>query len=210
MDASSRISKKYSDLFNLKDENYGTLSEDKCVVFFIDGKNVTKNHKDYPMLGTANFTKCLFECAKRVVRDINTSALIYAAIDELTIIFTNPSDVFSYFGVGGSTSCICGLLVQRIFCDFQLFYKCYFKPVVFQLNECDIKRWISYRKEVCNIIGVYYIAKEYLPKNLYRDKDLPDVLNLLREHDLIRVISSNRYICDGYYSGQKKQPTHNH
>lgn len=207
MTASEKISEKYHDLWELKDKSYGKLDENKSIVIFLDGKDVTKNHKKYPMIGDANFTECMFECCKSVIRDINADAIIYAAIDELTVIFTNPVDVFKFFGVDGSASCICGLFTQRLVKRFWDFYECFFKPVIFQMDTSFIDRWITYRREICNIIGIYYVAKEFLPKGSYKDKDLSDVLTLLRKHNLTSVISSNRYICDGCYYRFEKDNT---
>lgn len=199
------INANYKDLWQNKEDAYRILNFDEPIVIFMDGKAVTNNHKRFPMLGKENnFAKRLMECGEAFIKEINIDAILYAGIDELSIIVLNPKDMIYYFGVGDNIDYISTIFIQKFIERFWEYYKCYFKNITYNIKEENISRYLQYRKDVCYSGGLWYIAKEYLPKDKYRGLDFDEMIELLKKENLWDVFLKEDYIHEGYMKKIKK------
>lgn len=192
------IKNKYYDLWKVKDESYGEIEDKKPVVIFLDGKNVTKYHDKYPMIGKYNFTEMMMHYGYELVKEIGADAVIYASLDEISFIFSDTDKLIHYIK-DDSRSCIGSLFVQKFVEKFWKYKKAYFKSTVFNIDSENIGEWIEFRKAVGDNTGLMYVAKEYLPIDLYKDKSGIELEHLLRETGLDSVCKKNKYIREGYY-----------
>lgn len=190
--------KKYYDLWDAKDKSYGKIETEKPIVIFLDGKDVTKHHDTYPMIGKYNFTEMMMHYGYELVKEIGADAVIYASLDEISFIFSEP-DKLTHYIKDDSKSCIGALFVQKFVEKFWKYKKAYFKSTVFNIDSENIGRWIEFRKAVGDNTGLMYVAKEYLPMDLYKGKSGIELERLLCETGLDSVCKKNKYIREGYY-----------
>ena len=198
------INDKYKDLWELKENTYLHINPDMPIVIFMDGRNVTNNHKGFPMLGDHNYTQCLIECGTELVREINTTAIIYAALDEISFIFYDTKDIIQYFGVDDNANYLCTLFMQRFIKKFWNYFGNFFKNTIYNIPSEDISRYLAYRKEICYSGGLWYIAKEFLSKEKYRGLALPEMERLLKKENLWDTFISTDYLYKGYEYEYKK------
>lgn len=162
----------------------------------MDGRGVTKNHIEFPMLGKGNFTEHVADIGLEVVRNLNTDTIIYAGTDEVSFIFKDPRQLIRAFDLDNNASNLCVLFAQRFVERFWEYKKVYFKATIFNIEQSDISKWISFRKEVNENVALMYIAKERLPKEIYSNADRNEVVKVLKDNNLIN--KENEDLRKGY------------
>ncbi len=192
------INEKYQDLWQLKEDTYRSIDYNKPLIIYLDGKHVTNNHKDYNLLETPNFTNRLIETAEKICIKLHLEAELYAGIDELSIIIKNPYPL-KKLDVGDNANYIDLIFIQYFIKDF--FYpEVVFKSTIFNISIDDIPRFIHYRKDICLSGALWYIAKEHLPKDEYRElNENSDMENLLKNRGLWEIFEENKQLREGIY-----------
>jgi hypothetical protein len=199
------IREKYKDLWKIKADSYGELKIDDPIVFFLDGKDVTKNHREYSMFGKSNFTEMMMVYGAELIEEINADAVIYASIDEITFVFKNPIQLINYFQVETNRSCLEALFIQKFVEKFWKYKKAYFKCTAFNVSDKDVDRLVSFRKEVGDNVGLMYLIKEKIPKSIYHGKSRIELEKLLITSGLSEYCKENNYIREGYYKEYHKR-----
>lgn len=198
------IQEKYKDLWMIKENSYGEIKMDDALVIFLDGKNITKNHSKYPMLGKNNFTEMMMFYGYDLVKEINADAVIYASIDEISFIFKSPEQLMKFYN-DDSRSCLEALFIQDFVERFWKYKKAYFKCTLFNIQSEHIDKWVSFRRAVGDNVGLTYVLKEKLPKQLYHDCSRAELESLLITSGLTDFCTENSYIRNGYYKEHSKR-----
>ena len=186
---------KYKDLWELKEEHFHRIHPDKAVLIFLDCKDVTRNHRKYNLLERDPVYRFLSNAAYNVAMDTQLSCAIYAAVDEVSIIFPEVQWLMGYFRVGDCAGYILSLYMQRFLKHFWRDYpEIYLKGTLFQLPSKDIDRYLKYRQEVCKAVSMFYVAKENLPSEKYRGIpfDVDSIKELLLKEDLYQILYRHR------------------
>lgn len=164
------------------------LSDHSPIVIRLDGKDVTKNHKKYPLMRKNGFTESIMNAAKEITKDCN--CIYFAMLDEVNIIFHDPvqfiereADDDQMYGA---------VMFLQCFLDK---VKCAYPEVRFNISVFNIKagteqKYITYRREFCKVASIVYVAKEYLEKEEYSHRDVRAVLQVLREKHLPNPIDN--------------------
>lgn len=191
---------KYKDLWELKENNFHRLELQKAAVLFMDCKDVTADHQRYQLMGKDPVYRVMADCARQVSQKENLSCMIYAGIDEASVVFPDSRQLYDRFRVDDCADYVLSLFTQRFLKLFWKIYpKIYVKSTIFPLSIPDIGRYLSYRKEVCQTVAAFYQAKEHLPSALYRDLPFAKepVCKLLMEYDLYDTLVKNRSFYNG-------------
>ena len=187
------MNKTNFDLIKLKSYKY--LDENKPICIFLDGKDVTKHHEQYLMLKEDGFTKKVFESAKKIVRN----AYVYATMDEVSIIYTNPHEFLKDFH--DSNSIYCGVIVLEKF--LQKFWseneKTFFSLSVFNLDENDIEDYLEYRKKLGRQTAITWQAKEHLPRGMYHRCSVEEIEKRVKEGGFFEELTNHPYILEGLF-----------
>lgn len=172
------MQEQYSMFRNIEKSFRRQLSAEAPIVVRFDGKNITKNHKKYHLMDVDGFTRTIFDAAVTLAKD--TESLIYAALDEVSIVFLHPLELF------GRTQDR-DLLYSAIMIlqDFlQLTAKKYpevkFNVSVFNIPNNAGLKYIAYRKHFAFSTAVTYYAKEYLHRSEYVGKNESEILETLK------------------------------
>ena len=194
------INEKYKDLWQLKEDTYRTIDFDMPLIIYMDGKHITSNHKKYNLLKIPNFSNDLIDSAEKTCLKLHLSAELYAGIDELALIIREPS-ILKEFDVGDNANYINLIFMQHF---LKIFWEKYpevvFKSTIFNISNENISRYIEYRKEICYSGALWYIAKEYLPKEDYKELTAStDMENLLKERNLWQYFEENTQLRSGIY-----------
>lgn len=192
------INDKYKDLWQLKEDTYKVIDFNMPIIIYMDGKHITSNHKDYNMLKTPNFTNDLIDSAEKTCKKLHLSADLYAGIDELAIIIREPH-ILKEFDVGDNANYI-NLIFMQHFLKF--FWKTHpeviFKSTIFNISNENIPRYIEYRREICYSGALWYIAKEYLSKEEYKELSVvTDMEKLLKDKNLWTYFDENKQLRSG-------------
>lgn len=164
-------------------EQLSGLSFDRPLVLFIDGRDITKNHKTYHLM-TGKFMETMVQAAQSAAGNI--SCYIYALLDEVSIVFPNPRKLlqrneYSYHDE------VCGFFLQE-FC--KEFWKTYpevrFHVKAYNLaSGQDIQEFFLWRKERSRLALLVYIAKDYFEPSIYRGKSAEELEAFLKEKGLL-------------------------
>ncbi|MCC2255557.1 hypothetical protein LKD70_14225 [Ruminococcus sp. CLA-AA-H200] len=200
---------QYSDLFELKEQNFHRLDQGKATVIFLDCQGITKNHKDYKLMDKDPIYRIMADCAYNVAEDIQSTCIIYAGVDEASIIFRDVADLYNAFQMGDCADYVLSLFMQRFLKYFwEKYPNIYVKGTIFNLPTKDIQRYINYRHDVCRAVAMFYMAKEYLPKELYSQLEFAEesIKELLMEHGLYDELSENGAFLNGVCLDHKSEP----
>lgn len=194
---------EYHDIWEMKDNNYRRLDLSKSAVIFMDCKDVTGDHVHYHLMNEHPVYKTMVDCAYRIAEDANLDCTIYGGIDEVSVIFSDPQQLYDYFRVDDCADYILTLYMQRFLKLFWEYYPdIYIKNTLFSIPAEHTERFLAYRKEICHSGALFYQAKEHLDKNLYRGPDftIEQMEELLKNHGLYDEVITN----DLFYNGIKK------
>lgn len=177
------------DFPELEKEYRSFLSDSHPLVIRLDGKNVTKKHKKYPLTNEHGFTWHLYQTGKSLAA--NKNCLIYAGLDEISFLYPDPADFL--FEFDDSNTMYCSAIFLQRFC--QIFWKIYpnvlFGMSVFQLPRAeDCPDYIAYRKKLVYWAALTWLAKEYLSKENYHLKTEEEVYNVLEKRGLLKARTS--------------------
>ena len=191
---------RYKDLQDLKEKNFHRIDPSKYTIIFMDCKGITRQHQKYDLINKDRIYEVLTSCAYNIASKYNISCTIYGAIDEVNIIFKNPALLCSIFDVGNCADYILSLYMQQF---LKLFWRQYpdinLKATIFNLSPSDIDRYIAFRKEVCRIVALFYIAKNNLDKAKYTGLPFEEgpVSELLEKEGLYSAVISNNKFFNG-------------
>lgn len=108
---------KYQDLWSLKENSYSRLEREKAAVIFMDCKDVTGDHVRYHLMDKDPVYRSMAESAIQVAMSENLTCTVYAGIDEATVIFPDPGEL--YTGSGWMTAPIISwLFICRGFSNY--------------------------------------------------------------------------------------------
>ena len=195
---------KFKDLWNQKERSFKRIDSRQSLVIFMDCKDVTSDHSHFDQSGSDPIYRIMADCAYRVAVESDLSCTIYAAIDEVSIIFSDPKKLVGYFRVGDCADYLCSLYLQRFLRHFWKYYpKINLKSTVFPLSQCDTGRYLQYRKEVAQTVAMFYVAKQSLPASKYRDLPFSSspVRRLLEDEGLMDILAKNK----DFFNGIKKE-----
>lgn len=192
------LNQKYKDVW---DNDYPKIDPIFPILIHLDGKKVTRNHKKYNMMSEENnFTQILFDCGKKLFEELSLKGHIYAATDEISFIIENTEQLVHHFKVGNSSEYILAMFFQKYLKLFwEFFPEVYLKPSITNIYSNKIERYLEFRKEVCYDNAVIYIAKEFLSPPDYTEKRQKEILNVLKERDLIHHLDDHPVLKDGLY-----------
>lgn len=190
------VSKKFNDL---REINYPVILPDTPVIILLDGKNVTKNHEQFPLLSNEdNFTRNIFNIGKSIVDSMGFTSTVYAMTDEISFLFKKPHELIKYFNVGNGSEYILSLFFQTFLKEFWNIYpSVYMKACMFSLPEENMERYLQFRKELCYDNGVFYVAKEFLDSKEYYGCSTTYVEGLLKEKGLYHYLEDYPVLRDG-------------
>ena len=191
---------KYNDLWELKENHFHRVHPDKAAVIFLDCKDVTRNHKHYDLLERDPIYRFLSNAAFNVAKDTQLSCTIYAAVDEVSILFPDVQWLMGYFRVGDCTDYILSLYMQRFLKHFWKDYpEILLKGTLFPLPLEDIDRYMKYRQEVCKAVSMFYVAKENLPPEKYRGLpfEVKPIRELLIKENLYQILQEYKEFFEG-------------
>lgn len=172
------IWEKYIDLWEKKEQSRPPISGAKPIIFFLDGQKVTRTHPEW----MPEMPERMATAAAKIVDHWKLDCIIYAFLDEISVILTNPRQVIKQFQLNREASHLRELFLQRILPEFQILYPgMIFWIDVYEIDPKDVRRYLAYRKEFCHSGAVFYYAKIYLPKAEYSNRPLPEVEQLLKE-----------------------------
>lgn len=191
---------EWDDLYKLREESFSKLKPDLHTVIFMDGRGVTGNHKRYNLFERDPIYLIMANTAWEIAERRNLDCTIYAASDECSIIFPNTKQLCDSFQMGDCGDYVLSLYVQ-IF--LKLFWTKYpdilFKSTIFQHTEQEARRYLEYRKAICQHNALWWQAKEHLKKSDYVavGEDTQRMVNLLKEHGLYEPLIANSDFYDG-------------
>ena len=193
------INDNYPELFSLKDKSYGTYEIDKPVVIFMDGVGVTRNHHLYNMLQPNNYTVRLSQSANALLRMLNIDCTYYAALDEISFIFPDTQQLIDVMRMDNTKAYIESLFAQKFVKIMWNYYpQTIIKVTSFNIGSENIQEWIKYRTDVCKNNSVMYVAKEYLDKEKYHEKESKEIIReLKKEHLYDEVLLKNKALYKG-------------
>ena len=164
---------------NEKKENYHFIDLNKPLVVVLDGKAVTRNHGKYPMIGYKSFTRLIHRIGKRITA--GKDCIIYSMLDEISFVFPDPSVVLDEYDDNNEA------YFQAMFLqDFlEQLWKYYpgtrFSIFTFSIEKEQSEDYIKERKEMCYSGALFWYAKEFVSKDIYRDMELPELENYLKK-----------------------------
>lgn len=186
---------KYRDLWEAKEKNFRRITPDKAAVIFMDGQGVTGNHKKYNLMERDLVYRSLADAAWKVAKKTVVSCTIHAAVDECSIVFPDTSALMAHYQMGDCADYILSLYTQDLLKEFwKDFPDIRMKSTLFLLPKEDTERYLAWRKSVGRTVALFWLAKEYLPSEKY--KDLPfspgPIAELLKKEGLYEKVKKNR------------------
>ena len=181
------------------------LNPNKPVIIRFDGKDITKDHKNYPLTATNGFTYHAFLSGIHLLEDMpGKKGIVYAGLDEVSIAFTDPM-IFWHSFEDSNKDYAMSVLVQRF---VKYFYK-YYPEVLFGVsmfnvdNTEDIYEYIHIRQMITSTNAITYLAKDFLPKEEYHDLSTDDILKNLTKTspEAISWMTNNPWFQNGYCKG---------
>lgn len=172
------IWEKYIDLWEKKEQSRPPISGNKPIIFFMDGQKVTRTHPEW----MPEMPERMATAAAKIIDHWKIDCIIYAFLDEISVILTNPRQVMKQFQLDRVASHLRELFLQRLLPELQALYPgMIFWIDVYEIDSKDVSRYLTYRKEFCQSGAVFYYAKKYLPKAEYSNRPLSEVEQLLKE-----------------------------
>lgn len=192
------INDSYYDLYLKKDNSYGKIDTRLPAVVFIDGVGVTRNHKKYNLIQRNGYLMHLHKSAVEMVKTLGISCTVYTALDEVSFIFHDTAALVYVFEMGNTVSYIESLFIQKFSRIFWTKYpEINHKVTIFNIGKEEPEKWLQYRRAVCHANAAVYMAKEYLNKEEYYEKDIKEVLSSLKKHSLYESMICNRNFYHG-------------
>ena len=196
-----KYDKEYFDFWCKKKASYTYLDKDKIYVLFLDGKNVTKNHKLYNLLDEKGFTYILHQSAKTVMENYEIESLVYTGIDEVSVIFKDTRYLSSVFGEAGCINTIMQIIEQKI---LKLLVKqninTEIRGSMFGIEKGEEEKYIDYRKKVVYDLGLTYYAKEFMKPDKYHELSENGIIENLKNVGLYEDFIKRKYLYEGYFS----------
>ena len=147
------------------------------VAIRVDGKDVTKNHARYPLIPYEGFRRAVFESAVHVAKIFSgTSAsdtIVYAALDEATIIFTDAQAFWATFD-DRNAMYAASIILQHFLAAYRERSggdPAMFGISAFSIPKEQVEEYLCLRQNLVRMIGITYIAKEHGMKELYQCND---------------------------------------
>ena len=173
------------------------LSKSKPIVIRFDGKNITKSNQ-YDLSKKNDFTSALLSTTEQIVKRFN-NCIGYVAIDEVNIIFTNPSEFFDYYTTNSDSLQYCLSMIQQDF--LSIFWKhipdIFFGVSIFNIPNEKVDSYIKYRKTSAYNVAVTYFAKRHFDKILYQNKKQKDILLLINNENMNKELYEYKHFTDG-------------
>lgn len=192
------INDSYYDLYLKKDNSYGKIDTSLPAVVFIDGVGVTRNHKKYNLIQRNGYLMHLHKSAVEMVKTLGISCTVYTALDEVSFIFHDAAALVYVFEMGNTVSYIESLFIQKFSRIFWTKYpEINHKVTIFNIGKEEPEKWLQYRRAVCHTNAAVYMAKEYLDKEEYYEKDIKEVLSALKKYSLYENMICNRNFYHG-------------
>ena len=147
------------------------LQENKPVIIRLDGKDVTKNHKDYPLIPWVPFRKAVFDAAEAVASMYArfTGKQVYSAMDEASIIFHDTGPFWKKFDDTNAIYAV-AIILQQFLAEYKRHNgpgDTMFGISIFNVSRKDIEEYIALRKQLAFNTAAVYLAKEMGRKDLY-------------------------------------------
>lgn len=187
-----------SDFRSLEAEQRIYLSDQDPLVIRLDGKNVTKDKAHYDLTEPEGFTKAILRAAKAatlvfvppmaaemrhgigIVR--NRGVLLFAMMDEVSIVFRTPCFFFRNFDDTNQIYDI-GIFLQEFLSALHQdgrFLDTRFGISGFNIPAQKCREYIRWRRGLCKEAAVMYAAKRSsLPKEMYAGKSSGEILKAL-------------------------------
>lgn len=197
---------EYHDLWSLKEANYRRLDPNKAAVIFMDCRDVTKNHRIYKLMTDDPVYKTMADSALKVADELQLDCTIYSGIDETSVILTNIPQLKDAFQMDDCSDYVLALYMQYFLKYFWHRYPDVFvKNTIFNIPFNKTERYINYRRSVCRTVSCFYLAKEKLNPELYKDIDFAEqpIRDLLKKHNLFDSLQKN----DAFYNGIERSYT---
>ncbi|MCD8082357.1 MAG: hypothetical protein LUE86_02230 [Clostridiales bacterium] len=187
-----------SDFRSLEAKQRIYLSDQDPLVIRLDGKDVTKDKIHYDLTEPEGFTKAIFRAAKAatlvfvppmaaemrhgigIVR--NRGILLFAMMDEVSIVFRSPCFFFKNFD---DTNQIydTGIFLQEFLSALhqdERFSNTRLGISGFNIPAQKCKDYIRWRRSLCKKAAIMYIVKQNkLPKEMYTGKSYEEILKAL-------------------------------
>lgn len=186
---------KFNYFKNIENKYRTQLSRKKPLIIRLDGHNVTKN-PDMKFMGDNTFTKSLAKAGEDIIKVFN-DCKVYVALDEISFIFTNPSEFFERYDDCNTTDCSNLFLLDFVKLFWNYYYGTNFGVSIFNINSDKIESYIKYRQKSAYNTAIFYYAKRYIPKKYYVGKSLNDVVQYLKENDLLKNIEKDDVFLNG-------------
>lgn len=165
------------------------------VVIRLDGKDITKNHKKYPLMDIHGFTCYLNKIGKKIVS--RKTCMIYTALDEINFIFSDSREFFHAFDDTNSLYCA-GIFLQQFCKEFWKYYpEVKFGISIFSIPKDKIDEYVNYRKELCKTAAVFYFAKENLTVQEYKGKTEQELIRYLKFKKLYSKLATHPFFMTG-------------
>ena len=150
------------------------------IVLRFDGKNVTKDHKGYPLMEKDGFTSHIFEAAKAMMEGI--PSYIYAVLDEVSVVVLDSERFWERFDDTDLMYCLSIMLQEFLLAASPSCKGTFFGCTIFQIEEGSPEGYIEERHSLGLANAIVYCAKEYrLPVYEYHGRDLEDILFSLQK-----------------------------
>lgn len=171
------------------------LSKNKPLVIRIDGKNITKSWK-YDLFHENGFLNITEMIARNMIKYFN-KCKIYVALDEINFIFEDPNVFFDRYEDTDALYCSNIFLQDFVKIFWNYYPEVKFGISIFNIENDKINSYLKYRKSCCYNAAVYYYCKRNLPKDVYVNKKLSDIVKYLKENNLYQQLEDNKLFLNG-------------
>lgn len=197
-----------------KNKQFKMLNQEKATIIFMDGHNVTKNHERYRLMGKDPVYRDMLDTVVEVLKrrrlcehapvrllqipDYARSPVIYAAMDECSVVFPNTKKFADAFGMGD-----CGDYVLAMFLEdfLKIFWQQYplmrVKATIFQEERLRVKDYLAERIRLCEENALAWVCKDRLPVAEYMGKTPEEMAALLKEKGLYQTLEHHRDFAHG-------------
>lgn len=168
----------YKNIFESEENAFRPqLSNNLVTVIRLDGKNITKNHKEYPLLEPLSFTWEIKNAGTKLVHSKKyKECFIYTCLDEISFIFPDSKDLLSEFD-DGNAMYLAGIFLQEFHQNLKK--DVFFGISVFQIRLQQILPYIKFRKKCCCDAAITYYAKEHLSIADYHKQEPSQIIKTL-------------------------------
>lgn len=179
----------------LSAEKASEINEDKPLVVFLDGRGITGNHETFNLM-TGVFQRAMVEAALGAAG--GEECLIYAALDEVSMIFPKPKDIISHLEYKTNDEVIATILQDFV----SVFWKKFgdyvrFHGYVFNLEDGDEEDYVKWRYRRSRHAIYTYAAKENHVYADYGKMTEEEMKELLKKNYLWENLKANTNFFKG-------------